>query len=159
MQGVANITRVLGGPWRSLASEGPWALRTSSTGFEEPGEDVVHLQPRCDHKTCELVPRRSFDVGRVDGFVTWPTQRSWIFTFVGEEEPLHGFRLDADAGSVKFIDLELPRLSIGERWLGGCVMSETLYLLYLDTLGQRSMPRAGIRRTSLEHAQRMSFGP
>ncbi|CAE7740342.1 unnamed protein product [Symbiodinium sp. CCMP2592] len=158
MIGLANISRVLGGPWRSLASEGPWALRTSNTTFEEPTEDVVQLQPRCDHETCDLIPRRSYDVaGRGDGLVMWPTQRSWMFTFAAREESLRGFRLDADEGAVKFIDLQLPRFSAGDRWLGGCVMSNTLYFLYMETLGQRSMP--SIRRTTLEHAQRVSFGP
>ena len=72
--------------------QGPWALRTSNTTFEEPTEDVVQLQPHCDHETCEpcdqtqrarmqqrrhvarvrsknmmsqaqdLIPRRSYDV-------------------------------------------------------------------------------------------------
>ncbi|CAE7264154.1 unnamed protein product [Symbiodinium necroappetens] len=140
--GLAKISRVLGGPFRSLgAFRGPWALRTSNTTFEEPTEDVVQLQPHCDHETCDLIPRRSYDVAeRGDGLVMWPTQRSWMFTFAAREEALRGFRLNADEGAVKFIDLQLPRFSAGDRWLGGCVMSNTLYFLYMESLGQRSTP-------------------
>ena len=41
LSGVMNVTRVLGGPWRGLAGKGPWAVRTSATGMEEPSDDLV----------------------------------------------------------------------------------------------------------------------